>query len=269
MGAGVRFVILNCGGSDAGRYRDRKFADWHADCQKLGMPVGAYYYSAATRPDAAMADAEHCLSILAGRRLDYPVWMDVETQEHQHMSVHQPGLLGDTINAFAKTVNEGGYRCGVYSWKWLLDPLSIDGVDRWVCAWTRSKPSGRVDMWQFGGETNVVRSTAVAGYDPIDQDYAYTDYPSMGGWPTIAGGTDDLMLSIDGKNTVVWMCGDAVHDLTHPDDMAVLGMVAKACGCEMPLVAASADEYARVCQSAMGGYPEHLKEYTDKFKPRS
>lgn len=34
-------------------------------------------------------------------------------------------------------------------------------------------------MWQFGGETNVLRSTHIAGYGPIDQSYAYKDYPTL------------------------------------------------------------------------------------------
>jgi hypothetical protein len=184
------------------------------------------------------------------------------------MSINEPGRMGATINEFARVINAGGYRCGVYSWKWLLAPLTIPGVDRWVCAWVRNKPCD-CDIWQFGAEENVTRSTAVAGYDPIDQDYAYTDYPSMGGWPIVAGGTDNLMLSIKGENTVVWMCGDVVHDLTHPDDITVLNMVAQACGCDMTGKEVSTDEYARICQSAKGGLPKHLSKYTDKFKPRS
>jgi LysM repeat protein len=33
-------------------------------------------------------------------------------------------------------------------------------------------------MWQFGGETNLVRSNKIASY-VCDQDYAYEDFPSI------------------------------------------------------------------------------------------
>ena len=270
--AGVLAVIAKCGGGDDGLYADSWWERNYKECISSQMDIGCYWYSAATNKDEATREAEYCLSILNGRHLDYPVWMDVEERKHQQMSVNQPGLLSETINSFAKVINDGGYRCGVYSWKWLLDPLSISGVDRWICAWTRSKPSGQVDMWQFGGETNLIRSTALAGHDPVDQDYAYTDYISMGGWPKKSVGeanTDNLMISVEGENTVVWFSNGTIHDLSHPDDMNVLGMVARACGCDLRLLTVTPDEYARLCQSTKAGLPKHLEEYNSKFKPRS
>ena len=33
-------------------------------------------------------------------------------------------------------------------------------------------------MWQFGGETNLIRSNRIAGY-VCDQDYAYVDFPTI------------------------------------------------------------------------------------------
>ena len=44
----------------------------------------------------------------------------------------------------------------------------------WIASWTRSIPIP-VKMWQFGGETNVIRSNTVAGV-VCDQDYCYRDY---------------------------------------------------------------------------------------------
>ena len=33
-------------------------------------------------------------------------------------------------------------------------------------------------MWQFGGETNYIRTNKIAG-QVCDQDYAYVDFPSI------------------------------------------------------------------------------------------
>lgn len=271
---GVEFVIVKCGGGDDGLYADSWFERNYQKCIDNKMPVGAYWYSAAHDVETAKREADYCVRLLNGRHLDYPVWMDVEDRTHQLMCTNQPGLLGRIIDAFCSRIVEAGYRTGIYSWKWLLDPCgsAIAPYDRWVCAWTRSKPSGQVDLWQFGGEENVIRSTALAGHDPVDQDYAYTDYISMGGWPKKSVGeanTDNLMISVEGKNTVVWFSNGTIHDLSHPDDMNVLGMVARACGCDLRLLTVTPDEYARLCQSTKAGLPKHLEEYNNKFKPRS
>ena len=43
---------------------------------------------------------------------------------------------------------------------------------------TECKYNGDYGMWQFGGETNKIRSNKIAGMT-VDQDYAYKDYPSI------------------------------------------------------------------------------------------
>jgi hypothetical protein len=178
MDAGVEFVIIRCGYADKGLGRDSLFDSNYDRFRAAGIPVGVYWYSVASDEEEAAREAECCLSILSGRQLDYPVWMDVETRKQQQMSVNQPGQLGRTIDAFCARIRQGGYRAGVYSWKWLLEPSGAltRAYDWWVCAWTTQRPSCKCEMWQFGGETNEIRSTHVAGYGPMDQDYCYAEY---------------------------------------------------------------------------------------------
>ena len=51
--------------------------------------------------------------------------------------------------------------------------------DWWIASWSAEEPKG-VDfgIWQFGGESNKLRSTKIAGV-VTDQNYAYKDYPSI------------------------------------------------------------------------------------------
>lgn len=81
----------------------------------------------------------------------------------------------------------------------------------------------------------------------------------------------NLIISIVGKNTVVWLCNDKVHDLTHPDDIVVLDRMWAAGhnGDNMPRAQLDPDWYARLVQSCKGGLPKHLEEFNNKFKPRS
>ena len=42
--ANISFVILKIGGADDGYYQDSKFSRNYAECKRLGIPVGCYYY---------------------------------------------------------------------------------------------------------------------------------------------------------------------------------------------------------------------------------
>lgn len=51
--------------------------------------------------------------------------------------------------------------------------------DIWLASWSSVKPKSPIaGIWQFGGETNKLRSNKIAGIT-CDQDYAYKDYPSI------------------------------------------------------------------------------------------
>lgn len=178
--AGVGAVIAKCGGGDVGLYTDSKWESNYANCKAAGSPVGTYWYLNATTVAEAKDEANYCLKLLKGKSFEYPVYVDVETVEQQQMSVHQPGTLAKVIRAFTDKIKAAGYLPGVYSWKWLLEPCgsAVAELEWWVCSWTRNKPCD-CGLWQFGGETNLLRSTTVAGYKNMDQSYAYKDYPSI------------------------------------------------------------------------------------------
>ena len=51
--------------------------------------------------------------------------------------------------------------------------------DKWIAQWNNSCTyNGEYGMWQFGGETNKIRSNKIAGVT-CDQNYAYNDYPKI------------------------------------------------------------------------------------------
>lgn len=176
---GAQFCIIRCGGY--GDYQDHAFEGFYHQCKEAGMPCGAYWYASATTVDEARHEAESCKRILAGKRLEYPVWYDVEEQAHIQMCTHQPGLLGDVIAAWCSSMEDAGWWAGVYSWKWLIRPCGskLDRFDHWVCDYTGTSPDEVAHgIWQFGGSVNPFRSPWMAGY-VVDQNYAYRDYPEL------------------------------------------------------------------------------------------
>lgn len=177
---GVGFVILR--GADH-LYKDRCFEEFYAQCQKRGIPVGVYHYSRATTEQEAVEEAEFLLqNVLKGKNFAYPVYMDVEAEKQKKVGKKQ---LTDAVLAFCRVIREAGFLPGVYSslsfLNSYLDDSRLGDVEKWIAQWyTHCQYTGQLGMWQFGGETNLIRSNRVAGV-VCDQNYAYKNYPEQTG----------------------------------------------------------------------------------------
>ena len=75
----IEFAILRAG------YGKRNLSDRHtssnrnhAACKRLGIPVGAYWYSYATTVAEAEQEAKVCLQTIRGKQFEYPVAFDIE-----------------------------------------------------------------------------------------------------------------------------------------------------------------------------------------------
>lgn len=162
---GITFAILKAGGGDAGLYKDSKFERNYAECIRLGIPVGAYFFGQAMDIPTAQKEADYFLNLIAGKKFDIGVWYDVEGK------MLNAGGLVSVVNGFILRLKSNGYECGVYSsesaFKGKLKDIS---AQKWVARWTKTKPSIDFKIWQFGGETNLIRSNKVAGV-VCDQNY--------------------------------------------------------------------------------------------------
>ena len=175
LAEGVEFVILR------GAYatsKDSCFETFYKQCKDKNIPVGAYHYSMARNTAEAKAEAEFMLNVLKGKQFEYPIYLDVEDKVQKALG---KDTLTAIIQTYCDTLEKSGYYVGIYStYLFLRDYTNIDSLDRydkWIAQWsikcTSPKPYG---MWQFGGETNNLRSNIVAGV-VCDQDYCYKDYP--------------------------------------------------------------------------------------------
>ena len=179
---GFKFVIVKGGGSDAGgRYVDSKFAENYKKAKALGMPVGVYWYTNAKTVADAVADAEYMHEkILRGRQFELPVYFDVEGE----MLRLSKRLLTDICLAWCKHMEALGYWVGIYGGVYTFRDNVYDdelqGVAHWLAQWSKAPSYTRdcLGMWQYGGETNALRSNKVAG-QVCDQDYMLVDYPAM------------------------------------------------------------------------------------------
>ena len=126
---------------------------------------------------------ENCLK---GKQFDYPIYIDVEDDTGGRRWLRNAGkeAITDGIIGFCETLENLGYYVGIYAnLDWFNNWINQDRVkdyDKWLAAWMSNKPSTYLGdrMWQFGGETNRIRSPYLAG-QIVDQDYCYYDYPSI------------------------------------------------------------------------------------------
>ena len=174
---GVEFIILRGAYSFSG---DSCFEDFYKTCKKKGIPVGVYHYSMAQTVQDAKNEARLMLSILKGKQFEYPIYLDVEDKTQAKLG---KSVLTSIIKTYCDTLEKAGYYVGIYStYSYLNSYTNIAELckyDKWIAQW-HTKCSCPIDygMWQFGGETNKIRSNKIAGVT-CDQDYAYKDYPSL------------------------------------------------------------------------------------------
>lgn len=187
---GVTFAILRAGytgyGNGISKAKDSQFETFYSQCKSLGIPVGAYWFSCANTYQKGVDEAnwlyENCLK---GKQFEYPIYTDVEEDGGGRHYLSGSGKAGVTagIKGFCETLEAKGYYAGVYaSSSWFntyIDASIPSRFDCWVANWGSANPSNPPHgLWQFGGETNKIRSNKVAGRT-VDQNYSYKDYPGI------------------------------------------------------------------------------------------
>lgn len=173
---GVEFVIIKAGGGDNVLYKDSQFESNYAKAEAAGIPKGAYFYGNALNVQQAEREADYFLSLLKGKKFEYPVIYDVEGT-----MLKKTGRIDLTniVTAFCSKVEAAGYWVGIYS---SLSAFNSEVVDsslkrftHWVACWGPKNPpklasGNETQMWQES-------SSRYINGQRVDTDYAYVDYP--------------------------------------------------------------------------------------------
>ena len=214
---GIWAVIVKCGGNEGGRYRDRCFDSHYDKVVAEGLHVGAYYYTTSTTEEAARADAEHCVGLLKGKKLDMPVFMDVEDNRQFSLSARK---LTDVIKAFCDRVNELGYVAGLYTggnaWNNNMYPEELRKYAIWIASWQANWPGyvGEIDMWQQGTKRlsdGSVHFEDLGTADAQDFDWVQTD------WPSIIGGDAPQSVDVGGCLSYQDMFAEVAEHIANHD----------------------------------------------------
>ena len=174
--SGIDFALIRTGyGGEAwDKQTDPYFVQNYDNAVRVGIKVGAYHYSYATTVEMASQEADLCLHILDGRKMDYPVYYDIEEQR-----TLDGQLLANIVTTFCSKLQAAGYRVGIYSspsfFNSNLSSPSLDIYEKWVAHWGVDSPrySKPFTVWQYGYET----IPGISGM--TDADYSYKDYTSI------------------------------------------------------------------------------------------
>ena len=180
---GVEFVIIRCGiGSNFQNQDDTQFERNYNECKRLGIPVGTYLYSYACNVEQAKSEASHVLRLIEGKTFELGIWFDMEdTDGYKAKRNVQYSTCVDICETFCNIIESKGLKVGIYaSLDWLKNKINssrLDKFDKWVAQWTKQCTyNKKYSIWQFGGETNVIRSNRLDGINGmVDMNYLIDD----------------------------------------------------------------------------------------------
>ncbi len=153
--SGVEFAFLRISNHNLADYT---FETKYQNAFSVGMPMGVYCYSRATTVEEAQEEARIVLEILDGRKLDYPIALDLEDAVHKAKTMKKE-TLHQMIQAFKETVEDAGYQFVLYSYvtflNTYLDRTKLSGIDLWVARYrnvslgTGYSGAGNIKYWQY------------------------------------------------------------------------------------------------------------------------
>ena len=127
---GMGFAILRI--TEAGNVIDSCFEKNYSGCQKHNIPTGAYKYSYAMTVAEIQSEARKVVEVLNGRKLQYPVWLDLEWNNQRSLGAEQIHKLAE---AFEKIITAAGYKFGIYcNVDWYLNVIcsNLKKYDFWI-----------------------------------------------------------------------------------------------------------------------------------------
>lgn len=170
-----------------GLYIDPTFERNYAECKRVGLPVGVYYYTYAT--DKQMADAELDLlkTALTGKTFELPISVDVEDNKIKKLSTQE---LTDLAAYALGTVERWGFYALLYVGLYFaqtelyMGGAALKPYDVWLARYPKdqrqTKPEDKpktafaFGMWQY---TSTARVPGVS--TNVDMSHAYKDYASI------------------------------------------------------------------------------------------
>ena len=177
---GMGFAILRI--TEKGNVIDPTFERNYKGCVDNKIPVGVYKYSYATSIEQIKTEANIVIKTLNKRKLDYPVFLDIEDKCQRNIS---KSVMMQMINAFRAIIVKAGYKFGIYcGYSWYQNKLP-DGAkkyDCWVARYSSNDDGFLPERLRIPASTGIVgwqyssKSTINGIPTKVDRSVFYKDY---------------------------------------------------------------------------------------------
>lgn len=152
--SGVEFVYIRVGRGDGigeGYVLDEKFIKNIKGFNKVGIPVGVYFYSNANNKNDAIKEAKWVIKQIKKYDVSLEIVFDWENWskfQDYNLSFYS---LTETANAFTETVEKAGYKGMVYSSKNYLETIWYNiNSDIWLAHYTsKTDYEKKYKVWQL------------------------------------------------------------------------------------------------------------------------
>ena len=177
---GMGFAILRI--TEKGNIVDSTFEPNYKGCIENKIPVGVYKYSYATTIAQIKNEANVVIKTLNKRKLDYPVFLDIEDKCQENLS---DSLMMKMIEAFRAIIVKAGYKFGIYcgySWYQNQLPKGAKKYDCWVARYSSNDDGSLPERLRVPASTGVIgwqyssKSTIDGIPTKVDRSVFYKDY---------------------------------------------------------------------------------------------
>ena len=174
---GMGFAILRI--TEAGNVVDSQFENNLAGCNKYNIPVGVYKYSYAMTIAEIQREARKVVSTLNGRRIQFPVFLDLEYNNQKSLGSENIHKMAD---AFREIVEAAGYKFAIYcnvDWYENVICSHLKKYDFWIARYPanddgwlqeRLRPDFGVG-WQYSSKAKIPGINGT-----VDRNVFYKDY---------------------------------------------------------------------------------------------
>lgn len=141
-----------------------------------GLKVGVYFFTQAVNEVEAVEEASMVLGLIKGYNISYPVFLDVEPSNGRGDRI-DAGTRTAACRAFCQTIQNSGYRSGIYANKtWLnsyVDAPGLASYKIWLAQYAAAPSYNKTkyDMWQYSSTGKVA---GISG--SVDMNISYMGY---------------------------------------------------------------------------------------------
>lgn len=177
---GMDFVFIRI--TETGNVIDSCFERNFSGCKKHNIPVGVYKYSYAMTIAEIQSEARKVVSVLNRRKLQYPVWLDLE---HHKQRVLGAESIHNLAEAFREIIVAAGYKFGIYcNEDWYMNVICshLKKYDFWIARYPanddgwiqeRLRPDFGVG-WQYSSKAKIPGINGT-----VDRSVFYKDYKEV------------------------------------------------------------------------------------------